>query len=53
MADRLLRLREKFSPTASVDAFHSTHLRIGDVVSLFALDSQSTGRHEGFFSTLG
>ncbi|KAI1708380.1 inositol 1,4,5-trisphosphate/ryanodine receptor domain-containing protein [Ditylenchus destructor] len=53
MADRLLRLREKFSPTISTDAFHSTHLRIGDVVSLFALDTQNAGRHEGFLSTLG
>uniref|UniRef100_A0A915CQ64 Inositol 1,4,5-trisphosphate receptor n=1 Tax=Ditylenchus dipsaci TaxID=166011 RepID=A0A915CQ64_9BILA len=53
MADRLLRLREKFSPSVSMDAFHSTHLRIGDVVSLFALDAQNTARHEGFLSTLG
>lgn len=57
MGDRLLRLREKYLPTVSIDAFQSTHLRIGDVVSLFALDSHSnaniSSRHEGFLSTLG
>ncbi|KAH7730960.1 cation channel family protein [Aphelenchoides avenae] len=53
MTDRLVRFREKFSPAASTDAFHSTHLRIGDVVSLFALDSLNSNKHEGFLSTLG
>jgi len=55
MGDRLLRLREKYLPTVSIDAFQSTHLRIGDVVSLFALDSNAniSSRHEGFLSTLG
>ncbi|CAD5219928.1 unnamed protein product [Bursaphelenchus okinawaensis] len=56
MDDRLLQLRERFSQAASTDAFHSTHLRIGDVVSLFALDpnaGSSDRKHEGFLSTLG
>lgn len=53
MSERLLRLRERFSPAASTDAFHSTHLRIGDVTSLFALDQYSGNKHEGFLSTLG
>ncbi|KAI6214303.1 Inositol 1,4,5-trisphosphate receptor [Aphelenchoides besseyi] len=53
MSERLLRLRERFSPAASTDAFHSTHLRIGDVCSLFALDPYNGNKHEGFLSTLG
>src|SRR6202044_1290568 len=47
MSERLLRLRERFSPAASTDAFHSTHLRIGDVCSLFALDPYNGNKHEG------
>lgn len=39
--------------TSSADAFHGTHLRIGDVISLYALDFQSGERYEGFLSTLG
>lgn len=53
MSNRLIKLREKFSTTVSTNAFHSTHLRIGDVVSLYALDSQNSNLHEGFLSTLG
>lgn len=53
MSDHLLQFYEKFSPTVSVDAFHSSHLRIGDVVSLFAIDFNKNGLHEGFLSTLG
>uniref|UniRef100_A0AC34QF85 Inositol 1,4,5-trisphosphate receptor n=1 Tax=Panagrolaimus sp. JU765 TaxID=591449 RepID=A0AC34QF85_9BILA len=45
--------REHFLPGSSADAFHGTHLHIGDVISLYSLDSQSGGRHEGFLSTLG
>uniref|UniRef100_A0A7E4V258 Inositol 1,4,5-trisphosphate receptor n=1 Tax=Panagrellus redivivus TaxID=6233 RepID=A0A7E4V258_PANRE len=38
---------------ASVTTVHVEH-RIGDVVSLYALDTQNgTSRHEGFMSTLG
>ena len=54
MADRrLIRLRSSCAPTLSLDAFHSNHLRIGDVVSLYALDSKGHNGHEGFLSTLG
>lgn len=53
MSERLLRLRERFSPAASTDAFHSSNLRIGDVCSLFALDQFNANKHEGFLSTLG
>ncbi|KAL7072863.1 hypothetical protein ACQ4LE_007933 [Meloidogyne hapla] len=58
MVDRLVRLRSVCSPTNSFDSFKSTHLRIGDVISLYAPDSKGenniTGQtHEGFLSTLG
>jgi hypothetical protein len=51
---RLLEMRQSFLPTMSSDAFHGSHLRIGDVISLYALDnSLNAERHEGFLSTLG
>jgi len=57
MVDRLVRLRSVCSPTNSFDSFRSTHLRIGDVISLYAPDSRGENNnicgHEGFLSTLG
>uniref|UniRef100_A0A914EMS7 Inositol 1,4,5-trisphosphate receptor n=1 Tax=Acrobeloides nanus TaxID=290746 RepID=A0A914EMS7_9BILA len=51
---RLLEMRQSLLPTMSTDPFHGSHLRIGDVISLYALDnSLNAERHEGFLSTLG
>uniref|UniRef100_A0A183CC87 Inositol 1,4,5-trisphosphate receptor n=1 Tax=Globodera pallida TaxID=36090 RepID=A0A183CC87_GLOPA len=52
---RLVRLRSSFacSNPSITDAFTSSHLRIGDVISLYAVNSRSHRNHQGFFSTLG
>ncbi|KAL3082805.1 hypothetical protein niasHS_010607 [Heterodera schachtii] len=52
---RLGRLRSSFAfNTLSItDAFTSSHLRVGDVISLYALNSRSHRNHQGFLSTLG